>query len=351
MRGRSAMLAAVSVLGVVVQAAPAHAAPPAAVETVALSFGVHDPTTPDGAFTRYVVVSWTGEDPSAGGVRVCLTKGVHPSADPDACDLQEDVPAPTSHGSAMPLADSSYAVSVFAYSGDQAHDYSSPHTVVADRTGVKGTSSFKATAGKRVTLTIALSDAYAQSPLPGETVTLIHARHGSSTWHKIASARTRDSGKAATTLRPTERGRYAWIYAGKGGHLAAVHEVSGHVSYGLTMHLTAQQVASGEAFKIYGTVRPSVAGIRVWLFEHVTTPCPSTVLLAKVRAKRQLLPNGRTAFGYVRSLSRAAPGSHEFRTAVVEDDTAYGARTDFQTVTVGSAPTAGARAMPSAPAC
>ena len=310
MRGRSAMLAALAILGVLLVAAPASAAPPPPLASISVTPGIERPSNQFRPFNTDIVVSWTGEDASASGVRLCLVQGVKPSADPNSCSGGlEDVPAPAQHSDPLGItAGKAYSISAFAYTDGSTTEYSSPQTVTWNGSALKGDKTYHLTYGVATTLRATLSDTTNQTPISGQSVRLMQLR--SDSWHLVTTDNTNAAGTAKLNFSPEAGGAYAVEYGGAAGHLAAVLPVSLRVAYRVTAHLSDRFVSPGQRVKVYGIVRPSTHGEKVTLAERVSATCPGYINGPKVAPKQQTLPNGHRAYGYVFTISRTSVGQH-----------------------------------------
>ncbi len=170
-----------------------------------------------------------------------------------------------------------------------------------------------------------LTDARSGLRMPGADVSL-WAYEGEPTpsWSKVASATTDEAGKARVRILVGSRHVYAWRYDGGRAHLASV---SGHyhlnVAFHVTAHVTDRDVPAGHQVTVFGTVEPAVPGLTAdlhdWYGANHGWSSDPTDPSAHVPVKRQRLPNGRVAFGYVFHV-RAAPGRNRHLVSVGDND-------------------------------
>ena len=354
MRASSGVVAGALLVGAGLFAVPAAASPPPPVASIAVATSIQIPAHLYSGFRFNAVVSWTGEDPSAQGVRVCFVEGTHPTTDPSTCDVAEDVAAPASHSDPLSLVpERSYALSVFATTGsDTSEEFSTPRTTKLHASTQAGKKVFYRTYGDQWPLRANLTDKLTGAALTNQPVALWHAGPSTNGWHHVDTRRTNAAGVVEETVRPRVRGDYAWLYEGTNGELPSVHIVTIYLGYRLTARLTSTHAAPGQRVRLYGTVRPATDNKVVRLSEYTTSPCNGYVLTGQhVTAKRQQLPNGHTTFGYVMTIAASAIGTHKYQANTDTDRRLNGGTSPTATLTVGGGARGTERSGPLTPAC
>jgi hypothetical protein len=148
----------------------------------------------------------------------------------------------------------------------------------------------------------------------GATLTLQQLPAGAKSWANVRAVRTASNGYASYTVKPTRNTKYRWVFAATStyaGVTSATTTVS--VTQVVTVHATAKRLAHGPsaAVKLYGTVAPAVTGQRVVVQQYKSGRWVTTARAATT--KRQRLPNGTTATGYVITVPEKAKGVFRYR--------------------------------------
>ena len=341
---RRALISAVlvSALAAPLATLPAHADTPPPVGSITVTSGIQEPAHRYGGFLTVASVSWTGEDASVDGVQVCLVQGTTATDDPTYCAEQENVPAPGTHTARITLRPGkAYVFSVYTYVDDPSTGGRTYSSAVREKwhgsaLDIKARPLY-ATFGDTITLTAKLTDTRTDAPIPRQEVTLLKWRPDTGTWRRLDTFRTDDDGNVKVRLKPRREFIYAWSYAGNDGHLGVAEGMTYYLDYLVTAHLSKSSAAPGERVRMYGIVRPRTVGKRVLLLQYQSSPCNAFVKTGEsVVAKRQTLPNGRTTFGYVITVSRSTAGTSRFEAMTNKDDRLHGGISDPVSLTVGS---------------
>lgn len=209
-------VAALAAFGAGLTAAPAEAAAPAPVSSISVAPAI------DNQGTVSVNVSWTGADPSADGVVVCLKRGSSVPSTPDTCESRIAVSAPaTSSGPITFYPSKTYVVAVYDYVGTTPEPtYSTP--VAQVRHGMKLTFSYHCPsfkAGSSCTISTLLKDVYRGAAVAHRSVELWTAgTQKNARWSRLARKTTDSTGHARATITLDKTKLYQWRYASVGGH-------------------------------------------------------------------------------------------------------------------------------------
>lgn len=156
-----------------------------------------------------------------------------------------------------------------------------------------------------------LKDAHSGKGLAGQQVSLYRRANAHRSWAKVKSLKTSSNGTVSVSLPMTANAQFEYRFAGTTWHKAVTGNiVSVSVTQIVAIHTTASKIRHGHTVKIWGTVRPSGAGQQVML-QQASGRNWKTV--AKAKLKKQRLPNGKTAVGYVFSRKLPSKGTYEFR--------------------------------------
>ena len=211
-----ATVAALALVTTGLAAAPAEAAAPAPVSSISVTPLI------DNQGTVSLNVSWTGADPSADGVVVCLKRGTAAPSTPDTCESRVAVAKPsTSSGPITFYPAKTYVVAVYDYIGTTPEPtYSTPVSQV--RHGMKLSFSYKCpsyTAGSQCTITTLLKDVYKNAPVAHRSVQLWTAgTQKNAHWSQLARKTTDGTGHARTTITLDKTRLYQWRYVTVGAH-------------------------------------------------------------------------------------------------------------------------------------
>ena len=350
MRAPLVLVAALASAASLITAVPASAAPPPPVQDVTVTTGL------DSLGTTIVTISWSPTGPETTGVRTCAQQGVHPAMDPSACDIHSD--SATSSNILYLAGGKTYSFSVFAYSGGgKSAEFSAPVTTQPWH-GSKvrfRVACGMPTYGEPCRFDAILTDTRIDTNLQGAKVELWRGPpHRDPTWHRYDADRTDGDGDAHVPVTLREAHYFQWRFQGVQGVLASTsYQQLLEPAIKVTAHLTRSSAGLGEKVKLYGIVRPAIDDLRITLDEHKTSPCPGWYLPGqRTRATRQQLPNGKTTFGYVMTISRSTPGSYPFRVTTGGHDGFRPGYSNTVTLTVGSGAARGSsRSAPGVPAC
>jgi hypothetical protein len=293
-----------------------------------------------GTFNHYAgwaQVSWSSQSSSTDSVIVCVVRGTDPPSDDSSCDIRQVVAAPAMTTTRLKLfPEWTYTIAVYATTSSP---YAEARPVVQtwDGTRIHADRNAYVSYGRPVRLDVRARDAETAAGVAHGQVQLLARSHNTSQpWLLVATLTTDSTGRAHTTLRPTQRGMYRWAFEGEDGHLATIRSFTMHLSYLVTAHLTKTTVHVGEKTRIYGIVRPRVAKT-VTLLQYTTTPYRGYARTSlKTKARRQRLPNGQVTFGYVLTLSRAKSGRYRLQTEVDRDRQLDGAGSRHLVLTVST---------------
>ena len=203
-------LATIAVLGAGLSSLPAEAAAPAPVSSITVTPSINN----SGTIT--VNVSWTGADPSADGVVVCLKRGTVTPSTPNTCESRVAVSKPsTSSGPITFYPAKTYVVAVYDYVGTTpSPTYSTPVSQV--RHGMKLTFSYQCPsykAGSTCTISTLLKDVYKGAPVANRAVELWTAgTQKNPHWSLLARRTTNGTGHAKTTITLDKTKLYQWRY-------------------------------------------------------------------------------------------------------------------------------------------
>jgi hypothetical protein len=203
-----------------------------------------------------------------------------------------------------------YVFEVAADNGYEVSDYSAPSAGLTphaheDPSGLSAIAAKTVSFGKPVTLSTTLTDTTTHAPIAGVMVAL---KAGNVTG---VGVKTNSKGVATETIHPTTNARYLWVFGGSSGH-AAVSSAGAVVSVAQVVHaaLSPSHVKAHKQAKIYGTVSPSETGKSVTLQELVNGKWKT---LSTATIKRQNLPTGKKAVGFVLSVKPSKKGTETLR--------------------------------------
>jgi DNA-binding beta-propeller fold protein YncE len=166
------------------------------------------------------------------------------------------------------------------------------------------------TSGGSATVSAALSSA--GHPIAGGAVALLARSSSRAGFVKIAPLTTSAGGIASAKVKPSHNTQYEFSYqatASYAGSTSGVQSVS--VAYAVTAALKSGKVKHAKPATLYGTVSPATAGDKVRLQQLVKGKWKTVLKPATV--KRQKLPNGRTALGFVFTIAKAAKATYVYR--------------------------------------
>jgi len=350
------MLAVLSLLSLLLLAEPAMAAPQAPTQ-LTVKPGTSLPAHLSGNPYTYVTVSWTQNDPTAAGSRVCIVRSAKPSMDQHVCMIEVDYDAPTTTSKRIKLVQGeTYSFSVFSYDSSSPRHFSPPITATLHAARLTKTQSRpQVYIGESVAFTAQFIDGRTGSPIAHKTVKFWKNEWSGEGWKRIAALQTDGHGRAAVSTQPTHTTEYYWTFDGNDEQFSVLSEGFVQVNYRMGARLSSATAAPDQHVKIYGRVRPNRDHVHVWLSEYEPSgPCGPGMYRngQEVKAKVQRLPDGHTAFGYIMSISDSTVGRHRFQTAIDATHHMGNGLSPEVTLTVGTG--AGARALPSVlvrPAC
>jgi 5-hydroxyisourate hydrolase-like protein (transthyretin family) len=161
-----------------------------------------------------------------------------------------------------------------------------------------------------------LVDRATGSPVAGASVQLWRQPYDGGDYHLVATRTTDRHGVATYSFEPRKRAAYQWRFRGGPRLLAAAATFRLPVHFRVTAHVTRSEVAAGRTVRIWGRVRPGLAGIPVqrwdWSRSRHRYVFDSGDPTAVTSVMRQRLPNGTVALGYVLKV-RVREGVNRFR--------------------------------------
>jgi len=174
------------------------------------------------AGTSSVDVSWTGADPKADGVVICVRRGTTTPSSPTGCESQIAVDAPgTSSGPITVYPKKTYTIAVYDYIGTTPEPtYSTPVSKLRHGTSMTLHESCAngQAAGDTCRITGVLRDVYRGTTLGHRQVELWASRNlkQTSQWSRIATDMTDSTGLAKTRITLDKSRLYQWRYAAVG---------------------------------------------------------------------------------------------------------------------------------------
>jgi hypothetical protein len=259
-----------------------------------------------------VNLTWVS-DPDNAGTRICERPGAVADADPTACAQHADVPV-TGGGPPLPAVQKNkqYTFTLFGYDGSG--DYSPGVSATLAGATASMTGATKIRYGAAVTLATVLRRAPGGAPLAGRPVSLwAIGPSAGAVWHRVASRTTDSVGAAQVRVKPTRNTTYQWRFRGAPDDVMATTSTAKlvRVAYAVSAALTRSSVHVGQAFGIYGVVRPAQAGGLVYLERRVSGSWQTTA--TRVRQALQTLPDGRHVVGYLFTLKASRAGTFHLR--------------------------------------
>lgn len=215
--------------------------------------------------------------------------------------------------------------------GMSAYSATKTITTLADATALTISKATKIAYGKTVTIGGTIKDTTTKKPLSGASVSLYSKPTGSSTYKLVKTVKSSSTGAISVAgVKPAKTTTYQWRYAGTAAHKAA-NSATDTVTVTRTATITAslKTINKGKTTKIFGLVSP-VAGGTATIQRKSGARWLSGMHAA---IKRQKLPSGRTAIGYVVVYKGTAKGKFTFRVSV-PSITGYGPVISATTVTV-----------------
>jgi hypothetical protein len=189
------------------------AAPPAPVSSITVTPKI------DSSGTSSVDVSWTGADPKADGVLVCVRRGTTTPSSPTGCESQIAVDAPrTSSGPITVYPKKTYTIAVYDYIGTTPEPtYSTPVSKVRHGTSMTlhETCANGQDPGDSCRITGVLKDVFRGTTIGHRQVELWASRNlkQSSSWSRVATDTTDSYGLAKTRITLDKSRLYQWRYA------------------------------------------------------------------------------------------------------------------------------------------
>jgi subtilisin family serine protease len=165
--------------------------------------------------------------------------------------------------------------------------------------------------GGKTTIRGVLTDSTAHTAIAGATMVL-YGRLGNGSFTKRSTRTTGSGGAASVSISPTGTTTYYWRYAGT----AATHQSAASPTVTVTVaqvvHAasTRASVRSGVMFQLYGTVDPAARNQPIRIQQLVNG---SWARIHTVTTRRQRLPNGRTAVGYIADVTMTRSGRVQLR--------------------------------------
>jgi hypothetical protein len=211
--------------------------------------------------------------------------------------------------------------------------YPTQATASPDNTALTISKAAKIASGKTVTITGTIKDSTTNKAIANATVSLYAKPTGKTSYSKVKDVKSSSSGAlSAKSVKPTKTTTYEWRYAGTATHKSAVSKTDViTVSRTATIAASPKSIKKGKSTKLYGVVAPVAGGTAT-----VQKKSGSKWLSAgHATIKKEKLPNGKTAIGYIVSVKGTAKGKFTYRVSV-SGVTGYAAvvSTGTSTVTV-----------------
>jgi 5-hydroxyisourate hydrolase-like protein (transthyretin family) len=269
------------------------------------------------AVAPQVRVSWEGLEPSAGGVTVC----VYAIGRPGNCVAAETVSSPVRRTGwlTLPGGATKFAARVRAYTDFDGARVRSAGVLSATWHATRlRPRTCRAFYDETCRLQVRLVDRATGSPVAGVPVQLWRRPYSGSGDYTLVTTRTTDArGVASHSFAPRHRAAYQWRFRGATRLLATETAFRLPVHFRVTAHVTKATVATGRTVRIWGRVRPGLAGTPVqrwdWNRARHRYVFAADDPTAETVVTRRRLPNGRVAFGYVLKV-RVREGVNRFRT-------------------------------------
>jgi len=209
----------------------------------------------------------------------------------------------------------SYLFRVAAINANGTGSYSAASTAVVPlaprATALTATAAKSVAYGKAVTVSATLSDKVTHAGIGGKHVTLYDRTSSKAAWKALKTVTTSVSGKASVAVTLHANLQFEYRYAGEAAHLAVTSNVVAvTATQVVAVHASAASITHGKSVKIYGTVLPVGTGQKVSVQELVGKTW-KTVGTATI--KRQKLPNGKTATGYVVTVKLPKKATYHLR--------------------------------------
>jgi hypothetical protein len=205
-------------------------------------------------------------------------------------------------------------------------------TTPADASALTISKGSKIAYGKTVKIAGTIKDAATHKAVSGATVSLYAKVSGSSAYKKLKSLKSTSAGAlSATGLKPTKTTTYQLRYTGTPAHKAANSATNVvTVARTATVKASVKSIKKGKSAKIYGVVAP-VAGGKATIEKKSGK---KWVTVGHATIKKEKLPNGKKAIGYVVSYKGTAKGKFTFRVSVASVSGYAAVVTTTVTVTV-----------------
>lgn len=184
----------------------------------------------------------------------------------------------------------------------------------------------KITVGRSAIVATTLGDSTSLDPIAGVQVKLYGKAANGSSYTLLTKATTNSVGKASATVTPKHNTTYRWVFPGGGQNAGAVSgPTTINVVRTVTIALAHNSIRAGSTAVVYGTTNPADAGVPVKL-QELTSHHKWVDSGASAKTKRQKLPNGQTAVGYVLKAhtSHGGRGTYVLRVVVATTKTNIG---------------------------
>jgi serine protease len=202
-----------------------------------------------------------------------------------------------------------------------------------DATSVLSAKSQTIPVGKSATLTTLVIDPTTSAPLAATTVTLQAESASQTSFHVVQSLVTSATGTTSILVKPTMTTHYEFQFAGGTGHEASVGNIiTISVAPRVAVSASKSRVKRGKTVDLYGTITPVKAGTVVWLQHQVGTTWKT--LAGHATVKKQKLPNGKQADGYVLKVPTGSRGSASYRVLVKSSKTMVAGWSTAKKITV-----------------
>jgi Fibronectin type III domain len=178
----------------------------------------------------------------------------------------------------------------------------------ADSSAVTTPASVVIVHGASATLSTTLTDPTTHAAIVGASVSLLNGNTAG-----VIKATTNVQGIATAAVQPGTNNRYQWKYAGTTGHQATFGGIINvSVSRAVQAALKAKKLKLGSPDAVYGTVSPNATGLPVLVQQRRPSGTWKT-LPGGALVKRQKLPNGKKANGFVYPYTPTKKGKEKLR--------------------------------------
>ncbi len=176
--------------------------------------------------------------------------------------------------------------------------------------------------GKSATLSSKLTDKTSHAAIGSASVSLLSRKGTSGTFHMVKKLTTTSAGLAKAVVQPSVNTQYEFSYAATSAHSAVTSGIATvDVAQVVKAALTKTTIAHGAKDSVYGTVLPAASGEKVSLQVKVNGKWKT---IGSAKTKKQKLPSGTKAVGYVISYTPGKAGKEALRVVRAADATNAG---------------------------